>query len=83
MGLMFNIRAGIYGVAPYDSDLSSIWVNITNGYAVPITWEKSSHSAQTVYKYNGEELKVNDGNTYIQIQPKDQKLEITSDSTQM
>ena len=56
---------------------------ITNGYAVPITWEKSSHSAQTVYKYNGEELKVNDGNTYIQIQPKDQKLEITSDSTQM
>lgn len=43
---------------------------ITEGYAVPITWEKSSHSAQTVYKYNsGEEITVNDGNTFIQIYP--------------
>ena len=24
---------------------------ITNGYAVPITWEKSSRNSQTVYKY--------------------------------
>ena len=44
---------------------------ISNGYAVPITWEKSSHSGQTVYKYeNGEEIIVNDGNTFIQIMPK-------------
>lgn len=43
---------------------------ISNGYAVPITWEKSSHSGQTVYKYeNGEEITVNDGNTFIQIMP--------------
>ena len=35
---------------------------ISNGYSVPITWEKSSHSGQTVYKYeNGEEITVNDG----------------------
>ncbi len=50
---------------------------ITNGYAVPITWEKTSRSSQTVYRYkNGKEINVNDGNTYIQIQPVNQKLEI-------
>ena len=44
---------------------------ITEGYAVPITWEKASHSEQTVYKYeDGEEITVNDGNTFIQIYPK-------------
>lgn len=43
---------------------------ITDGYAVPITWSKSSRSAQTVYKYkDGKEITVNDGNTYIQIAP--------------
>ena len=50
---------------------------ISNGYAVPITWEKSSHSGQTVYKYeNGEEITVNDGNTFIQILPLDAKITI-------
>lgn len=50
---------------------------ISNGYAIPIKWEKTSRSSQTVYYYeNGEELNVNDGNTYIQIQPKGQKLQI-------
>lgn len=48
---------------------------ITNGYAVPITWSKSSRSSQTVYKYkNGTEIDVNDGNTFIQIQPKGKNL---------
>ncbi len=48
---------------------------ISNGYAVPITWEKTSRSSQTIYRYsNGEEIKVNDGNTFIQIQPKSQEL---------
>ncbi len=43
---------------------------ITNGKAVPITWKKSSRSAQTIYTYrDGKELIVNDGNTYIQIAP--------------
>ncbi len=38
---------------------------ITNGYAREITWEKSSKTAQTVYKYtDGTELLLNDGNTY-------------------
>lgn len=50
---------------------------ITDGYAVPITWEKDSRTSQTVYKYkNGKEIKVNDGNTFIQIQPKGQTLTI-------
>ena len=50
---------------------------ISEGYAVPITWEKSSRASKTVYKYNdGTEIKVNDGNTYIQIQPLNRQLTI-------
>lgn len=50
---------------------------ISEGYAVPITWSKSSRSAATIYKYeNGDELVVNDGNTFIQIQPKNKTLTI-------
>ena len=51
---------------------------ITDGYAIPITWEKTSHSGQTVYKYaDGTEITVNDGNTFIQIYPKTGDLTIT------
>ncbi len=51
---------------------------ISEGYAVPITWSKSSRSATTIYKYeNGDELVVNDGNTFIQIQPKNKTLTIS------
>ena len=51
---------------------------ITNGYAVPITWEKASRSAQTVYKYqDGKVITVNDGNTFIQIQPINQVTTIS------
>ena len=44
---------------------------ITNGLALPITWSKSSEKDKTVYKIKetGEDLIVNDGNTYIQIYP--------------
>lgn len=50
---------------------------ISNGSAVPITWKKDSRSSQTIYKYsNGEEITVNDGNTFIQIMPDNQTLEI-------
>lgn len=50
---------------------------ITNGYAVPITWEKDTRTSQTVYRYlDGTEITVNDGNTYIQIQPINQTLTI-------
>ena len=50
---------------------------ISNGYAVPITWKKSSRASKTKYNYlSGEEVKVNDGNTYIQIQPSGRDLTI-------
>ena len=50
---------------------------ISEGYAVPITWEKSSRSSKTIYKYNdGTEIKVNDGNTHIEIQPTNKNLTI-------
>lgn len=50
---------------------------ISDGYAVPIKWKKDDRSTQTIYTYlNGEEIDVNDGNTYIQIQPTGQTLTI-------
>ncbi len=50
---------------------------ITSGYAVPIKWEKKSRASQTVYKYtDGTEIVLNDGNTFIQIQPTSQTLTI-------
>ena len=37
---------------------------------IPIKWKKDSRSSQTKYTYeDGTELKVNDGNTFIQIVP--------------
>ena len=51
---------------------------ISNGYAVKINWEKECRKCQTKYTYlNGEEIILNDGNTFIQIQPKDEKLTIS------
>jgi len=50
---------------------------ISDGYAVPINWSKSSRSEQTKYTLlNGEELQVNDGNTFIQIVPTSGKVTI-------
>ena len=43
---------------------------ITNGKAIKITCEKLTRSSQTVYKdENGNEIEVNDGNTFVQICP--------------
>ena len=56
---------------------------ISNGYAVPITWEKASRSSQTVYKYmDGTEIDINDGVTWIQIQPVGKELGIESLDTE-
>ena len=50
---------------------------ITNGKAIEITAEKSTRSSQTVYKdLEGNEIKVNDGNTFIQICPFDAEIKI-------
>ena len=57
---------------------------ITNGYAYPIIWEKTSREAKTVYKYKdtNEEIKLNDGNTWVQIQPVNKYFEIISNTTE-
>lgn len=50
---------------------------ITNGRAIKITCEKDSRYAKTVYKdLEGNEINVNDGNTYVQICPIDSKVNI-------
>lgn len=52
---------------------------ITEGKYVPITWEKTSRDKETVYKFeDGTPLIVNDGNTAIEIQPKNQKITINA-----
>lgn len=57
---------------------SGVGYYITEGYAIPITWEKKSKNEKTVYKVKetGKELVVNDGNTYIQIYPAGQNMTI-------
>ena len=43
---------------------------ITNGYAKEITWHKDSRAGKTTYKYlDGSDVVVNDGNTFIQVEP--------------
>ena len=43
---------------------------ITDGYAIPIKWNKESRESKTTYKtLSGEDVKINDGNTFIQIMP--------------
>lgn len=50
---------------------------ITNGKAIEIECIKSSRKAQTVYKdLNGNEINVNDGNTFVQIVPVNAKVTI-------
>ena len=60
---------------------------ITNGYAVPINWSKSSRKAKTKYTYaegtvidgkdmSGKEIEVSDGRTWIEVQTNSQTLTI-------
>ena len=66
------------GRQDFDNIGKGIGYYITNGYAVPIRWEKTSRSAQTKYTYeNGKEIEVNDGNTFIEVQPINQELTIS------
>ena len=55
---------------------------ISDGYAVPIKWSKSSRDAQTKYTYlNGKEIDVNDGNTFIHIIPNSGSINIEENKT--
>ena len=50
---------------------------ITNGKAIKITCEKESHKGRTIYRdLEGNEIQINDGNTYIQICPLKAKVSI-------
>lgn len=53
---------------------------ITNGKAIKITCEKTSRNSKTVYRdLNGNEIDINDGNTYIQICPIDANVQISAE----
>ena len=46
---------------------------ITEGKAIKITWSKASRDAKTIYRdENNQILEVNDGNTFVQLQPSGQ-----------
>ena len=56
---------------------------ISDNIARKITWEKSKEESKTIYKYmDGKILKVNDGNTYIGLQPIDKTIEIIDNTPQ-
>jgi hypothetical protein len=64
-------RQGIYNIGGGNG------YYITNGYAIPIKWMKSSRESKTIYTdLNGNKIKVNDGNTIINIQPTGKNLKI-------
>ena len=58
-----------YGRQDLDTTGTGDGYFITNGYAIPIKWNKTLRKGKTVYTYKNEEIKVNDGNTIIQIVP--------------
>ena len=75
---MNNSSIDSYGRQDIDNVGTGEGYYITDGSAVPIKWSKSSRESKTKYTYNdGTEIKVNDGNTYIQIQPLSQTTSIT------
>lgn len=65
-----NYRVDSYGRQNLDTTGKGEGYFITNGYARKITWEKEKRSSKTVYKYlDGTEIVLNDGNTFIQVEP--------------
>lgn len=65
-----NYSLDSYGRQDLDTVGSGDGYYITNGYALPITWTKDERDGKTKYKYEDEKtVRVNDGNTFIQIIP--------------
>lgn len=64
-------RQGLYNIGTFDG------YYITNGKAIKIKCTKTSRASQTVYKdLQGNEITVNDGNTFINICPKNADIVI-------
>lgn len=64
-------RQGLKNIGTFDG------YYITNGEAIPIKCTKTSRSEQTIYKdLEGNDIDVNDGNTFINICPIDAKIVI-------
>ena len=81
----YNLKTGIshYMNAIYDEHQEKEYIGsldgyyITDGKAIKIKCEKQSRRDQTIYKdLDGNEIKVNDGNTFIQIVPIDANITI-------
>lgn len=67
---MDNYTFDSYGRQDLENIGSGEGYYITNGYAVPLTWTKDTRSGKTTYTLkDGSKLMVNDGNTWVQIQP--------------
>ena len=66
-------RQGLYNIGTFKG------YYITNGKAIEIRCTKNSRTQQTVYKdLEGNEIKVNDGNTFIHICPQNADVQINS-----
>lgn len=64
-------RQGLKNIGTFDG------YYITNGIAIPIKCTKTARDAQTVYKdLDGNEINVNDGNTFVNICPTDAEIVI-------
>ena len=67
-------RQGLYNIGTFDG------YYITNGKAIKIKCTKNAREEQTVYKdLNGNEIKVNDGNTFVNICPKNAVVSFTAE----
>ena len=64
-----NSTLDSYGRQDLDTVGNGEGYYITNGYAIPITWNKGSRSGKTHYYFEGSEIEVSDGNTMIQVVP--------------
>jgi len=67
----YGIKENHYYLDLYDVG-SGDGYYITNGHAVPIKWSKETRQSKTKYTYlDGNEIDVNDGRTYIEVQLND------------
>ena len=70
-------RQGLYNIGTFDG------YYITNGRAIKIKCIKDARNLQTKYvDLNGNEIKVNDGNTWVNICPKNADVKITGEESE-